>query len=97
MVCIDNPGQLKNEQHSAIKFNEPLTPLVELEKKEKMMLIQRSITSLPADQRTVIILRDIEGLSYEAVSNITGLNPGTVKSRLSRARQQLRKQLRGLI
>jgi len=71
--------------------------MIELEKKERMMLIHKAIAALPTDQSTVVVLRDIEGLSYEEVANITGINSGTVKSRLSRARQQLRKKLRGTL
>ena len=97
MVWLDNPGKIENGQYAAEIHDETPSPMVELEKKERMMLIQKAIASLPADQSTVVVLRDIEGLSYEEVSNITGLNFGTVKSRLSRARQQLRKKLRGTL
>ena len=97
MVWLDNPGKIENGQYAAEIHDETPSPMVELEKKERMMLIQKAIASLPADQSTVVVLRDIEGLSYEEVSNITGLKFGTVKSRLSRARQQLKKKLRGTI
>jgi len=97
MVRLDNPGKTGNGQYVAEIHDKTPSPMVELEKKERMMLIQKAIASLPTDQSTVVVLRDIEGLSYEEVSNITGLNFGTVKSRLSRARQQLRKKLRGTL
>lgn len=94
-VRFDNPGETEDGQYAAEIHDKTPSPMVELEKKERMMLIQKAIASLPTDQSTVVVLRDIEGLSYEEVANITGLNFGTVKSRLSRARQQLRKKLRG--
>jgi RNA polymerase sigma-70 factor, ECF subfamily len=94
-VRFDNPGETQDGQYAAEIHDKTPSPMVELEKKERMMLIQKAIASLPTDQSTVVVLRDIEGLSYEEVANITGLNFGTVKSRLSRARQQLRKKLRG--
>jgi RNA polymerase sigma-70 factor (ECF subfamily) len=97
MVWLDNPGKIEDGQYAVEIQDETPSPMVELEKKERMMLIQKAIASLPADQSTVVVLRDIEGFSYEEVSNITGLNFGTVKSRLSRARQQLRKKLRGTL
>ena len=97
MVWLENPGKLEHGQYSTEIRDETPSPMVELEKKERMMLIQKAIASLPTDQSTVVVLRDIEGLSYEEVSNITGLNFGTVKSRLSRARQKLRKKLRGTL
>lgn len=97
MVWLDNPGDLDNREHSAKIQAESPSPMLELEKKERMMLIQKAIGLLPAEQRTVVVLRDIEGLSYEEVTNITGFNLGTVKSRLSRARLELRKKLTGII
>ena len=97
MVRLDNPGKKEDGQYAAEIHDKTPSPMVVLEKKERMMLIQKAIASLPTDQSTVVVLRDIEGLSYEEVSNITGLNFGTVKSRLSRARQQLRKKLRGTL
>jgi RNA polymerase sigma-70 factor (ECF subfamily) len=97
MVPLDNPGRIENTLYVPQLPNETPSPIVELEKKERMMLIQKAIASLPAGQSTVVVLRDIEGLSYEEVSNITGLNCGTVKSRLSRARQQLREKLKGML
>jgi len=66
------------------------TPVKELARKEKAILIQNAIDSLPDPQRTVLVLRDIEGLTYEEIASITELNLGTVKSKIARARQKLR-------
>ncbi|MDR1663709.1 MAG: RNA polymerase sigma factor [Clostridiales bacterium] len=55
--------------------------------------IMRAISSLPEDQRTMIILRDMNGLSYQELSETAGIGVNTVKSRLSRAREALRKLL----
>lgn len=55
--------------------------------------IQESIQKLPLHFRTVIILRDIQELSYEEVSKIVDVPLGTVKSRINRARLQLQKDL----
>ncbi len=55
--------------------------------------IQESIQKLPLHFRTVIILRDIQELSYEEVSKIVNVPLGTVKSRINRARLQLQKDL----
>ncbi len=52
--------------------------------------IRVALASLEEDHRTLIVLRDLEGLSYEEIVNITGLPDGTVKSRLHRARAALR-------
>ncbi|MEN9935810.1 MAG: hypothetical protein RLZZ387_2389 [Chloroflexota bacterium] len=56
--------------------------------------IQHGLSALPEDQRAVLILSDIEGMSYEEIAQVTGANLGTVKSRLSRARGRLRDLLR---
>jgi RNA polymerase sigma factor (sigma-70 family) len=52
--------------------------------------IQAAIEQLPEDQRTVLILCDIEGMDYQEIADTTGVALGTVKSRLSRARARLR-------
>ena len=96
-VCLDNPGSREVNHVSFETFEQSPSPMAELEKKERVMLIRKAIGALPADKRTVIVLRDIEGLSYEEVSRITGHSLGTVKSRLSRARQELWVKLRGVV
>lgn len=53
-------------------------------------LIERALASLDPDQREVVVLRDIEGLTYEDIAEVTGLNIGTVKSRLHRGRVRLK-------
>ncbi len=53
-------------------------------------IVQRALASLDEDHRVVIVLRDVEHLSYDEVAEITGLTMGTVKSRLHRARTALR-------
>ena len=67
-----------------------------LDRKNAAVRIEKAIDSLPGDQKAVVILRDIEGLSYEEISATTGFNLGTVKSKLSRAREALREKLKGL-
>ncbi|NMA55576.1 MAG: sigma-70 family RNA polymerase sigma factor [Firmicutes bacterium] len=59
---------------------------------EKLMQqhIQKAISTLPPPQRTAVILRDIEGLSYEEIAQISQCALGTVKSRISRGRKALR-------
>jgi RNA polymerase sigma-70 factor (ECF subfamily) len=48
------------------------------------------------DFREVVILRDIEGMSYEEIAEITGLNEGTVKSRINRGRAKLQELLKDI-
>jgi RNA polymerase sigma-70 factor (ECF subfamily) len=68
-----------------------------LEQKEKMKRVQEALNSLPPDQKTVIVLCDIEGLSYDEIAGITKTRLGTVKSKISRARLGLRNKLEGII
>jgi RNA polymerase sigma-70 factor (ECF subfamily) len=96
-VHLDNPGTSEGSSPFVEVRDESQSPMVEFERKEKRMLIKRAIDSLPEDQRTVVALRDIEGISYEEIAKITGLNLGTVKSKLARARLALREKLRGVI
>lgn len=62
-------------------------------RRELSELIQAGLTRLPGDQRLVLILVDIQGLSYEETAHAIGVPIGTVKSRLSRARLSLRDYL----
>ncbi|BCX11703.1 MAG: RNA polymerase sigma factor RpoE [Thermosynechococcus sp.] len=55
--------------------------------------LRRAIANLPETFRTTIVLREIEGLSYEEIAQITGVSLGTVKSRIARARQRLQLEL----
>ena len=53
-----------------------------------------ALNGLPFDQRSAIVLREVDGLSYEEIAFSLGVATGTVKSRLARAREALRAQLR---
>ena len=96
MVWLDNPGWPDNNQPAIEVQDETYSPEKELEKKERMRMIQEAINTLPTEQKEVVTLRDIEGLSYGEIVEITGFNIGTVKSRLARARLDLRKKLRSV-
>ena len=62
--------------------------------KELAARLQTALDHLPFDQRTAIVLREVDGLSYEEIGYSLGVAVGTVKSRLTRARQALRLELR---
>ena len=55
--------------------------------------LKAAIQNLPFEQRTALVLREVEGLKYEEIAFSLGLPVGTVKSRLTRARQALREEL----
>ncbi len=60
-----------------------------LEKKLTRESVRRGLASLPPDARQILLLREIQGLSYEEIGETLGLEPGTVKSRIFRARKKL--------
>ena len=66
----------------------------EAETSELQEKVQRAIRSLNYEQREVIILRDIQGFSYDEIAASLGCNLGTVKSRISRARLELKDKLK---
>ncbi|MBW1999984.1 MAG: sigma-70 family RNA polymerase sigma factor [Deltaproteobacteria bacterium] len=96
-VSMDNPLPAQGANPSVDIPDESRSPAVEFEKKERLTYIKDAISRLPRDQREAVILRDINGFSYDEISEITGLNLGTVKSRIARARQGLREMLKGVI
>ncbi len=59
--------------------------------------IRKALNELPLKYREVVLLCDIQELSYEEICSVTGLTMGTVKSRLNRARTRLQKSLKGLL
>ncbi|MBF0508815.1 MAG: sigma-70 family RNA polymerase sigma factor [Deltaproteobacteria bacterium] len=90
----DSPNDC--DQVVDIKDDAP-SPVAQLMAEEKTRAIRKAIDSLPNDWKTVVVLRDVEGLGYDEIEEITGFNLGTVKSRLARARTQLRKKLAGVL
>ena len=67
-----------------------------LASKETASRIWQAHNRLPFDQRTALVLREVDGLRYEEIAFTLGVAVGTVKSRLTRARQALRAELLGL-
>lgn len=65
-------------------------PHEEAERRETQRLLQEGLLSLPAEYRSILLLREIEGLSYSEISAALDLELGTVKSRISRGRTLLR-------
>jgi RNA polymerase sigma-70 factor (ECF subfamily) len=64
-----------------------------LERRELETALGRAIAELPEDHRIVVVLRDLEGLSYEEIARVLELPLGTVRSRLHRARTDLKDKL----
>jgi RNA polymerase sigma-70 factor (ECF subfamily) len=64
---------------------------------ELSAVLEKHLRDLPEEQRTLVVLRDLEDLSYEEIADVTGLPLGTVKSRLHRARAELSQRLGPLL
>ena len=90
---------LKHEDEYAVEGEdgafgvEERTPLTELEQKELQDKIMNSISALPEDYRIIVVLRDLQGLSYHEIANMVGISLEAVKSRLHRGRMILRQKL----
>ena len=62
-------------------------------RREMRRTLQKCIGELPEDMRAAVVLRDIEGYSYEEIAGILDANVGTIKSRISRGRERLREKI----
>lgn len=97
MVSID-PAASREIPGTVLEIEDPApSPLSQLIDREREALFQKAIDTLPQESKTIVILRDVEGLSYEEIAQISGLPLGTVKSRLARARQQIMENVKGVI
>ena len=91
--------QVPLEEHTAAHGELPESrsyamPDQVLQQRETAGRVWEALNHLPFDQRAVIVLREIDGLSYEEIATSLGVAVGTVKSRLARARGSLREALR---
>jgi len=96
-VSLDNPKQYEDSEGPREIEDRTLSPMREIGGREIAQQIQRGLMQLAAEHRQVIILRHIEGLSYAEMSEVLQCAEGTVKSRLHRARLELRDVLRELL
>lgn len=91
---IDKPIQTEEGQVERSIPDSSRVPEDLVDRKQIQNLVAEKIATLPENYREVVILRDIQGLSYEEIAKITGTAEGTVKSRLHRARQELKERLK---
>lgn len=73
------------------------SPAARLEQQERARQVQAALATLTEEHRTILVLREIDGCCYETIAEILELPVGTVRSRLHRARMQLRDQLKALL
>jgi len=77
------------ENHKGIRDNEP-SPAEAMENNESSQILHKIIQHLPGIYREMVMLKDIDGLSYEEIAEITGQNINTLRVNLSRARKLIR-------
>jgi RNA polymerase sigma-70 factor (ECF subfamily) len=89
-------GMAERDEDSKVRVDiadEKSTPDREVERKELGHLIKSAIATLPEKFRTPLVLRDMQGLTYEEIGEMLGLPEGTVKSRINRARLRVKELL----
>lgn len=90
---LDEPIHTQDDEIERQQRTKDLEPEELFLKKEKIKEIQRALSALKEEHRAMIILRDVRGHSYEEISQILDCSIGTVKSRISRARSSMKKEL----
>ena len=93
VISLDEEIRMEDGEMKRQIMSDDLQPDAAAELEELRTFVSDAINSLPEDQRLVITLRDIQGLSYEEISSVLDCPSGTVKSRINRARQALKKVL----
>lgn len=97
-------NHLRDTKRSAILYGTSVpelsresTPQSQAELREQFALLDQAVSRLPEHQRSAWVLFELEGMAHAEIAEIEGIPEGTVKSRISRARQSLRNALEGQI
>ena len=87
--------QLVDEEDDSLPDvpDERYRPDTTYEQQERLEALQQGLTQLSDEHRQVLVMRELDGLSYQEIGDVLNLEAGTVKSRISRARLALRKIL----
>jgi RNA polymerase sigma-70 factor (ECF subfamily) len=93
----DVEAETAEQMDVGVRLKETGTPENHVLTEEISMTVQQAIEDLPEDLRTAIILRELEGMSYEEIANAMSCPVGTVRSRIFRAREAIDKKLSPLI
>lgn len=104
-LCIDHYRALRKEREALNRdldvdvlapASSDRSPLQILESQDQAALLKRALDRLPQAMRTAVVLRDLQELSYEEIAKQLDLPDGTVKSRISRGRTELAKQIQAV-
>jgi RNA polymerase sigma-70 factor (ECF subfamily) len=99
-------GTVSLDEHLSAECNRSIAETIESQGRspEQSLLVQeeraqieRSLLCLPVQQRVAVIMRDVEGLSYEEIAETMEVSLGTVKSRIARGREELKRRLNGVL
>jgi RNA polymerase sigma-70 factor, ECF subfamily len=104
-LCIDHYRSVRKERETMNRDVNPedLTPVApdpaadtQLERRDRVEMLRSALDRLPPALRTAVLLRDIQELTYQEIADRLGLPEGTVKSRISRGRTELARQIHRL-
>lgn len=90
-IHAEREAEVADYQRSAVSSPAPADEA--LDRRQRVEAVRRLISQLPEVQRTIIELRDIEGLRYDEIAQLTGISETQVKVYLHRARKKIREQL----
>ncbi len=102
-MCVDHYRKRRRERLLVHGNWEKITnvactrsdPYQKVFSRERRAILLRGLEQIPSDLKAVVILRDLQGLTYQEISEATSLPEGTVKSRLNRGRLELARFIRG--
>ncbi|MCX7842764.1 MAG: sigma-70 family RNA polymerase sigma factor [Clostridia bacterium] len=95
VISLDETIKIKDEEVRMQIEDDGPSPDVEVEKRAIRQVVTQAIEKLSDEHKVVVILRDIQGFSYDEIAKLINCPEGTVKSRINRARQSLKEILRG--
>ena len=85
-----NPSRPEEDEAEFVPVDQAPSPLERLEANERTEEVRQAVSKLEPNRRLALLLREVEDLSYEEIARMTGVPVGTVRSRLARARDDLR-------
>lgn len=97
-LCIDHYRSVRQERAAVDRTIDADTltpaapdsgPIVALEQRDRVALLQRALAELPASLRTAVVMRDLQEMAYQEIAEALGVPEGTVKSRINRGRAEL--------
>jgi RNA polymerase sigma-70 factor (ECF subfamily) len=94
VALVDGPLRNSVEGHPQSTADDPSE---RLEREERCRQVRQAISQLADEHRVVLVLREMDGCCYETIAEILDLPVGTVRSRLHRARMQLREHLKEVL